>query len=355
MCAVMTLQTSHVEPGASQAADALFHCKVGGLVYVDDNTPGITRRLLRGHFCYFDVNGNRIDDEDQVKRFNALVIPPAYQHVWICPNPLGHLQATGRDARGRKQYRYHPRWHEVRDANKYDQLTEFGHALPRIRKHVERGLKTPGLGKEKVMAVVVRLLESTLIRVGTARYAKDNKSFGLTTLTRRHATVKGEKVRFKFRGKSGVEHDVTLADKRIARVIKRCMELPGQRLFHYIDDDGTSQEVDSDAVNAYLRERGDADFTAKHYRTWAGSVMAMAQLQRHPWTTPEAARQTVVNVIKDVAKRLGNTPAVCRSCYIHPEVIATYLRGDLPPAGKAPGSRALSADERRLLAFLEQA
>lgn len=337
----------------TERTDADFHCKVGGLAYVDDSLPGITRRLVRGHFQYFSPSGARIKNAAEIKRINALAIPPAYTHVWICPDADGHIQATGRDARGRKQYRYHARWHEVRDANKYHQLSEFGRALPRIRRQVHAGLKVQGLGQEKVLAVVVRLLETTLIRIGSTRYAKLNKSFGLTTLKRRHTSVKGERIRFKFRGKSGVEHDVTLNDRRIAAVIKRCMEIPGQQLFHYLDDQGQPHGVDSGSVNAYLRDAGAGDFTAKHYRTWAGSVIAMEALQRYPWTSHEAARKTVVDVIKGVAKCLGNTPAVCRACYIHPEVIDAYLRGELPSASSVSAPRGLSAAERRLLKFLE--
>jgi DNA topoisomerase-1 len=334
-------------------ADAALHCQVGGLTYVDDRLPGISRKIVRKHFQYFDPSGQRITDQAEIKRINALVIPPAYTNVWICPDPDGHIQATGRDARGRKQYRYHPRWHEVRDANKYEQLSEFGHALPRIRKHVDASLASSGLSQEKVMAVVVRLLETTLIRIGTSRYAKVNRSYGLTTMRRQHASVQGGRIRFKFRGKSGVEHDVTLTDRRVANIVKRCMEIPGHDLFHYRDDDGTIRHIDSGTVNAYLREVGKGEFTAKHFRTWGGSVIALAALQRIPFTSADDARKVVVAVIKDVAKRLGNTPAVCRSCYIHPAIIDAYLRGDMPPPPKLASPRGLSIDERRLLHFLE--
>ena len=241
----------------------------------------------------------------------------------------------------------------MRDANKYEQLSEIGHALPRIRKHVDANLAASGLSQEKVMAVVVRLLETTLIRIGTSRYAKVDRSYGLTTMRRQHASVQGGRIRFKFRGKSGVEHDVTLTDRRIANIVKRCMEIPGHDLFHYRDNDGAIRHIDSGTVNAYLREVGKGEFTAKHFRTWGGSVIALAALQRIPFTSADDARKVVVAVIKDVAKRLGNTPAVCRSCYIHPPIIDAYLRGDLPAPPKLASPRGLSMDERRLLHFLE--
>ncbi|MBB1624723.1 DNA topoisomerase IB [Achromobacter sp. UMC71] len=327
------------------------------LVYMDDTRPGYTRVRVDGTtFRYLDASGKRITRKDELDRIRALAIPPAYESVWICPLPHGHLQATGRDARGRKQYRYHAAWARLRDADKYQSLTEFGARLPRIRNRVRRDLQAQGLAQEKMIAVVVQLLEDTLIRIGAREYVRANRSYGLTTLTRRHATVSGDRLRFRFRGKSGVEHDVTVTDRRIARVIKRCLDIPGQQLFQYLDDNGEPRAVDSESVNAYLREAGAADFTAKHYRTWAGSVLAYAALQRRPYVDERQARQEVVEVIKAVAQRLANTPAVCRACYVHPSIIDTYLAGQLPPRGVAPASpRGLSADERRLLAFLKRA
>lgn len=327
------------------------------LVYMDDTRPGYTRVRVNGAtFRYLDAAGKRITREDELDRIRALAIPPAYESVWICPLPNGHLQATGRDARGRKQYRYHAAWARLRDADKYQSLTEFGARLPRIRNRVRRDLQAQGLAQDKMIAVVVQLLEDTLIRIGAREYVRANRSYGLTTLTRRHATVSGDRLRFRFRGKSGVEHDVTVTDRRIARVIKRCLDIPGQQLFQYLDDSGEPRAVDSESVNAYLREAGAADFTAKHYRTWAGSVLAYAALQRRPYIDERQARQEVVEVIKEVAQRLANTPAVCRACYVHPSIIDTYLAGQLPPHGVAPaGPRGLSADERRLLAFLRRA
>jgi DNA topoisomerase-1 len=346
-------ETSAAEAQLAEVrADVLAHCAAGGLKHVDDGCVGITRKILRGKFAYFDPAGKRIRDEAVIARINALVIPPAYEQVWICPEENGHIQATGRDARGRKQYRYHDQWHAVRDANKYEQLSAFACALPRIRRAIERDMANPGLCQAKVMATVVRLLETTLIRIGTAQYARDNKSFGLTTLKRRHLTLAGTRMRFRFRGKSGVEHDVTVNDKRIARVVKRCMEIGGQTLFHYVDAEEQAHAVDSAGVNAYLKAATGGDFTAKHYRTWAGSVLAMAQLQRRGFIDEAGAKKAVVEVVKDVAARLGNTPAVCRACYIHPLILEHYLAGSLPERAKSAGPRGLSADERRLLAFL---
>ena len=334
-------------------AQALAHCEAGGLRYVDDGKPGITRRKLRGKFAYFDRHGKRITDDCVVARINALAIPPAYEQVWICPDDTGHIQATARDARGRKQYRYHEQWSAVRDANKYQQLLDFARALPRIRRRVTQDLALGGLHQDKVLAVVVRLLETTLIRIGTREYARDNKSFGLTTLRRRHASVKGGSIRFRFRGKSGVEHDVTVNDRRVATVVKRCMELAGQQLFHYQDEDGELRMVDSGSVNSYLRDAGHGDFTAKHYRTWFGTVFALRALQDVPWESETQAKKTVVEIVKAVSRRLGNTPSVCRACYIHPKVIETYLAGELPARLSAAGPRGLQADERRLFQFLQ--
>jgi len=343
----------HSEPAiVADESPAAVHCELARLTYVDDRGPGITRRLVRGKFQYVDANGKPIAEPALVARLNALAIPPAYRDVWICPDPNGHIQATARDARGRKQYRYHPHWHAVRDANKYGQLVAFGLALPRIRRCVERDMKLGALCHDKVVAVVVKLLETTLIRIGSAAYAIQNQSYGLTTLRRRHATVAGDRIRFRFKGKSGVEHDVTVNDRRIARVIRRCMEISGQTLFHYMENDDTPRAVDSGCVNAYLKATASADFTAKHYRTWAASVYAMAALQKRPWVDQKTARQTVVQVVREVAQRLGNTPAICRACYIHPLVIERYLEGRLPPREPVAAPRGLNADERRLLAFL---
>ncbi len=238
------------------------------LHYSDDSQPGIRRKLSRGKYIYLAADGKRIRDASEVERINKLAIPPAYRDVWICADPHGHLQATGRDARGRKQYRYHPRWREVRDHGKYQRMLQFGQALPGLRACLERDIGRPGLPREKVMALVIRLLESTLIRVGNARYARDNRSYGLTTLRNRHVSIRGSAIRFSFRGKSGIEHEVTLRDRRLARLMRRCMELPGQHLFQYLDDQGQRHTVSSGDVNDYLRQSTGQSFTAKDYRTW---------------------------------------------------------------------------------------
>lgn len=323
------------------------------LVYVTDTRPGISRHKAGKGFRYLDADGCAIKDAQLIKRFNALAIPPAYEHVWICPNASGHIQATGRDARGRKQYRYHDQWKVVRDANKYEQLAQFGRALPRIRRRVMRDLNAKAMTHDKIAAVVVRLLELTLIRVGTTKYAKTNNSYGLTTLRRRHAIIAGSRVRFRFKGKSGVAHDVTINDRRIAAVIKRCMEIPGQELFQYQDPDGNIQSMDSGSVNAYLKTASGGEFTAKHYRTWAASVFAMSQLQRREPDDDASMRNTLNEVVKDTALLLGNTPAVCRECYIHPSLMEAYLEGKMPQRIAIRTPSGLSADERRFLAFLE--
>jgi DNA topoisomerase I len=324
------------------------------LHYVDDTQPGITRRKLRGKFCYFDVNGQRITDQDEVKRINALAVPPAYTDVWICADPRGHLQATGRDARGRKQYRYHARWREVRDADKYSRLRDFGLALPKLRKQLEVLLQAPGFSRDKVMATVITLLDATLIRVGNTQYARDNRSYGLTTLRSRHVEVNGSAILFQFRGKSGVEHQITVKDRRLARIIKRCLEIPGQNLFQYLDENGERHTVSSSDVNAYLQTLTGADFTAKDYRTWAGSALALSVLRELHWEPESDAKRHVVEMVKNVAKQLGNTPAVCRKCYIHPAVMEVFLLGALAELPRPRTRKGLRAEEVGLAMFLEK-
>lgn len=326
------------------------------LHYVDDSQPGFRRRKLRGKFVYFDLDGERITDADEVQRINKLAIPPAYQDVWICPDPKGHLQATGRDARGRKQYRYHPRWREIRDADKYERLLEFGRALPKLRTRIDEHLQLPGLGHDKVVATVVALLDSTLIRVGNTQYARDNKSFGLTTLRNRHVEVKGTGIRFNFRGKSGVEHQVSLQHPRLARIVRRCLELPGQHLFQYLDEDKQRRVVTSSDINQYLQEQSGEDFTAKDYRTWAGTALALDQLRQLPFEERSATEQKrVVNeVIKSVASQLGNTPAICRKCYVHPAVLEAFVADELSKLGKPRTRKGLRPEEVTLMRFLEQ-
>lgn len=324
------------------------------LHYVDDSQPGISRKKVRGTFQYFDTQGKRITSEEEIKRLNALAVPPAYTEVWICADPRGHLQATGRDARGRKQYRYHPRWREVRDADKYTRLQEFGKALPKLRKQLEAQLAEPGFTREKVLATVVMLLDATLIRVGNTQYARDNKSYGLTTLRNRHVEVAGSQITFHFRGKSGVEHELSVKDRRLAKVVKRCQDLPGQNLFQYLDDDGVRHTVSSSDVNEYLHRLTGADFTAKDYRTWAGTAMALAVLREVEWQPESDAKRHVVAMVKDVAKQLGNTPAVCRKCYIHPAVLEHFSLGELSRLPKPRVRKGLKAEEVALAMFLER-
>ncbi len=324
------------------------------LHYVDDTQPGLRRKVLRGKFAYFDSQGERIKDPDEVKRINALAVPPAYTDVWICADPMGHLQATGRDARGRKQYRYHARWREVRDENKYSRMLEFGAVLPKVRKQMEAHLGLPGLPREKVMATVLSLLDTTLIRVGNSQYARDNRSYGLTTLRGRHVDVKGSSIAFEFRGKSGVEHKVTVKDRRLAGIVKRCLELPGQNLFQYLDDDGERHTVSSHDINAYLQQLTGAEFTAKDYRTWAGSALALQMLRELHWEPEPDAKKHIVEMVKQVARQLGNTPAVCRRCYIHPAVLEHFVLGELAKLPKPRERKGLRLEEVALASFLEK-
>jgi DNA topoisomerase-1 len=346
----MTLELDDPQASAEEA----------GLRYVTDRMPGVTRRRAGKRFHYFGTDGRRITDPDRVAWFDRLAIPPAWTDVWICPIRRGHVQATGRDARGRKQYRYHPRWREVRDEAKYGRLIEFARALPRIRRRTERDLRRRGMPREKVLALVIRLLEETLIRVGNEEYARENRSFGLSTLRDRHVDVRGERVRFTFRGKAGKEHDIDVRDRRMARLVRACQEIPGQELFQYYDADGSRVDVTSGDVNDYLREISGQDFTAKDFRTWAGTVAAAMALQEFLEVDDEAGRkQAVVRAIEEVAERLGNTPSVCRACYVHPEVIDRYLDGTMVDAltrrarGVGRGSHALKAEEAAVLGLLQ--
>src|SRR5215208_7168256 len=299
-----------------------------GLRHSTDRRPGITRRRSGRGFSYRDADGNVLRDRETLARIRSLAIPPAWTDVWICPYPDGHLQATGRDAKGRKQYRYHPRFRRGRDAAKFERLVAFANALPAIRSRVDEDLARPGLPKEKVLAAVVRLLELTLIRVGNEEYARLNRSFGLTTLRDRHADVEGSRVQFRFRGKSGQDHEVGIRDRRLATVVRRCQELPGQELFQYVDDDGEIRDVASDDVNEYLREISGGDFTAKDFRTWAGTVLAYRALRAlEPASTDAAARKNVVAAMRETAGALGNTPAVARQSYVHPAVLEAYTDG----------------------------
>ncbi|HUQ16414.1 MAG TPA: DNA topoisomerase IB [Candidatus Saccharimonadales bacterium] len=346
---------------ASAAADAIDAAKAAGLRYVSDDAPGITRARSGRGFSYRDPAGALIRDRAEVARIRRLAIPPAWTSVWICANPLGHLQATGRDARGRKQYRYHDRWREVRDGTKYGRMIDFGAALPKIRTRTDTDLRRQGLPREKVLATVVRLLEGTLIRVGNEEYAKENRSFGLTTMQNRHVDVSGGTMLFRFRGKSGVQHEVDVRDRRLAPVVRRCQELPGQDLFQYVGDDGEPHGIGSDDVNAYVKEISGEDFTAKDFRTWAGTVLAVRALEELDGYESEAeAKRQVQTAVESVARRLGNTRAVCRKCYIHPAVLEAYLDGSLRRSPdslrrgvKAPERNGLTAEEGRVLRVLK--
>ena len=314
-----------------------------GLRYVSDEQPGYSRKLKGDEFEYFDTKGQPITDETRLLRIRRLAIPPAYTDVWICPTANGHLQATGRDARGRKQYRYHEKWREARDETKYDRMLIFGAALPKIRERVEADLALPGLPKNKVLATIVSIMERTFIRVGNEEYARTNNSYGLTTMKNKHVDVKGSKVQFNFRGKSGVEHSVDIADRRLARIVKKVQDLPGQELFGFVDDGGVARDIKSQDVNDYLREITGEDFTAKDFRTWAGTVLAAVALNHlDACETQKEAKKNVKNAITAVAKILGNTPAVCRKCYVHPAVLETYLSGNMIEGLKRKTEEALA-------------
>ncbi len=335
--------------------------KAAKLRYVTDGTKGVRRELKQDGFDFFAANGSKITDEDEIARIRKLAIPPAYTDVWICPYANGHLQATGRDARGRKQYRYHPRWREIRDERKYGRMLLFGKVLPTIRARVERDLAKQGLPREKVLAAIVRLLESTLIRVGNEEYAKTNKSFGLTTMRNRHVRVEnGARIRFDFRGKSGTEHHIDLRNKKLANVVRRCQDLPGQELFQYLDENQEPHGVGSDDVNDYLQEITGESVTAKDFRTWAATNLAALALQQFEvFDTQAKAKKNVLQAVESVSKMLGNTPAICRKCYIHPAIFDGYLDGQLLEALKTrteekladPGS-GLTAEEAAVAGFL---
>jgi DNA topoisomerase-1 len=293
-----------------------------GLRYVSDATPGYTRKRTSASFSYWDKDHQRITNKDIIHRIKSIGIPPAYEKVWICPSANGHIQATGLDARGRKQYRYHPKWRELRDQNKYEHIMQFAAALPQLRKRVAADMKREGLPREKVLATVVSLLEKTLIRVGNAEYANANKSYGLTTMRRRHVAIKGGTLRFSFTGKSGKQWNLAVEDKRITGVVKRCDDIPGHELFKYIGDEGEARTIDSGDVNTYIKEITQQNFTAKDFRTWAGTVLAALALSEYKKYDSEAeAKRNVVAAIEKVAKQLGNTPAICRKCYVHPEIL----------------------------------
>jgi len=324
--------------------------RAAGLRHVDDASRGIERRRAGNGFQYIKPDGRTLRDRSVLQRIRSLAIPPAWQDVWICPVPDGHLQATGRDARGRKQYRYHPRWREVRDETKYDRLAAFGEALPRIRRRVARDLARSGLPREKVLAVLVRLLEATFVRVGNEEYARENESFGLTTLREHQVRVHGSRLTFRFRGKSGVPHALELTDRRLARIVRRMQDLPGEELFRYVDDAGESRAVESSDVNAYLKAAAGDEFTSKDFRTWAGTLLCARALRGLELpASAAAARSAVAQAVAATAHELRNTAAVCRKCYVHPTVIEAYMDGRLQ---RASGGR---TEEASLIALLRRA
>ena len=308
--------------------DPVAAAEHAGLLYVSDEEPGIRRRKAGTSFSYRGPDGETVRDPRTLARIRSLAIPPAYTDVWICPHPDGHIQATGRDAKGRKQYRYHPRWREVRDSTKFEHMLDFADALPRIRQRIAEDMSRRGLSREKVLATVVWLLENTLIRVGNMDYAKQNKSYGLTTLRDKHVDVEGGELKFEFKGKSGKKWNLQFRDRRIARIVKACQDIPGQHLFQYLDQDGIRRPVTSADVNAYLREITGREVTAKDFRTWAGTVLAaMALTEFEEFDNQARAKKNLKAAIEKVSARLGNTPTICRKCYIHPEILQGYLEG----------------------------
>lgn len=342
------------------ALDPLAAAKLAKLRHVSDDMPGITRHKARHGFDYRWPDGEWVRDFETLKRIRSLVIPPAWTGVWICPHANGHIQATGRDKRGRKQYRYHPRWREVRDESKYGKMLAFGHVLPAIRERVDADLRRHGLPRERVLAAVVRLMETTLFRIGNTEYAKANKSYGLTTLRDRHVEIDDSRIHLDFRGKHGIRHQTDISDRRLARIIKDCRDLPGYELFQYLDEEGDRHTIDSADVNEYLREITGEEITAKDFRTWAATNLAALALQEFELFDTEAKRKrAVVRAVERVAKHLGNTPAICRRCYIHPAIFDGYLDGTLLTTLKeqtqtylAENVAGMTAEEAAVAAFL---
>jgi DNA topoisomerase-1 len=354
-----------LESAAAADVENVEAAASAGLTYVSDDEPGIRRVRVGSGFSYRlpgggVLRGSILKDRGELLRIRRLAIPPAWTDVWICADENGHIQATGRDAKGRKQYRYHPRWREVRDETKYEHMLEFARALPLIRARVARDMEGRALTREKVLATVVYLLEATLIRVGNADYARDNKSYGLTTLRNQHADINGSELRFAFKGKSGRVWKLKFRDRRIARIVRACQSLPGQRLFQYVDDSGELHPVTSQDVNAYLREISGADISAKDFRTWSGTVLAaMALRAAEPFDSAAKAKRLLKAAIERVAAELGNTVTICRKCYIHPEVVSAFLDASLADTliignGSRDDPHALDAEEAAVLAFLER-
>jgi len=341
--------------------DAELAAKAAGLRYISTTIPGIRREKHGKSFRYIDPHGKPVKDDETIIRIKHFVIPPAWRDVWISPISNGHLQAVGRDARGRKQYRYHAKWRQVRDEAKYGHTSAFAKALPAIRRRVKKDLALPELPREKVLATVVRLLETTLIRVGNDEYARENNSFGLTTMRDKHAVINGSKVEFSFVGKSGKRHTIDVEDPFLAKIVKKCRDIPGYDLFQYIDEKGDNHAVSSGDVNDYIREISGQEFTAKDFRTWAGTLLAaMALREFESFDSETQAKRNVVAAIESVSARLGNTPAVCRKCYVHPDILSAYMDGQLidnlvkATQSKLAKMRGLRAEEAAVLAFLEQ-
>jgi len=356
----MAIETTRLQkqmPVTGPPVDATEAAAFARLRYVSDTAPGFVRVHAGKGFRYLTAARKPVRDADTLHRIRALAIPPAWTHVWICATPTGHIQAVGRDARGRKQYRYHARWRAVRDETKYNRLIEFGRALPRIRRRVQRDLARVGLPRERVLATVVRLLERTLIRVGNTEYARQNGSFGLTTLRSKHVRIQGPRLRFVFRGKGGKSHTVDVTDRRVARIVLQCQDLPGHELFQYLDDTGRRQTIDSADVNSYLREIAGREFTAKDFRTWAGTVLAANALAVIAEKGVRPSKQQIAHAVRLVAGRLGNTPSICRKCYIHPAIPAAFLESSLPASFTSwsyPRDPALRRGEQAVLRFLER-
>ena len=350
--------TGQEPPIALEAAlDPLAAAKLAKLRHVSDEMPGIARHKARNGFDYKAPDGGLIGDVDTLKRIRALAVPPAWTGVWICPYPNGHIQATGRDQRGRKQYRYHDDWRQVRDQNKYERIVEFARSLPGIRERISKDMSKRGTPREKVLATVVSLLDKTLIRVGNGEYAKENGTYGLTTLRSGHLDIDGSELRFHFNGKSGKTWRLRVRDRRIARVVRAIQDLPGQHLFQYVDEAGVCRSVDSSDVNEYLREIAGSEVSAKDFRTWAGSVLAaMALSAIGPFTSKTKAKTNLRRAIEAVASRLGNTATICRKCYIHPEIISCYLEGSFPVIKEGGGGlvSGLPSEEAAVLRLLER-
>ncbi|HEY9878855.1 MAG TPA: DNA topoisomerase IB [Leptolyngbyaceae cyanobacterium] len=353
--------SSSPEAPTTSGVSPVEAAKAAGLHYVSDECPGICRKRSGKGFSYYDAQGNRLQAIAERNRIESLRIPPAWQEVWICPNPNGHLLATGRDAKGRKQYLYHPEWNKCRNEAKFSRMIPFGLALPKIRERAEADLRRQKLNREKVLAVVVRLLEETFIRIGNDEYAQKNRSFGLTTLRDRHVEIEGSTVKFHFKGKHGIEHEIEVCDLRLARLVKQCRDIPGYDLFQYYDEEGQRQTIGSGDVNDYLREISGESFSAKDFRTWAGTVQtALALREIGPFSSKTEAKRNIIQAVKDVAKQLGNRPATCRKYYVHPIILECYEENLLLPALEPDGPAAepmregLSFEENAVLNLLQQ-